>query len=263
VTKPVTGLLGGAQAAITTSPVAVDLRALAGRSVLVWSDDADLWFTFGDGSSTTLVTAGAEAASLTNLKADRVARGYKAARLISNGSAYLIVRAVSGSGTVHVKVASELNGALGDSEAASSPSLGTVTISDGSGPVTVDGSVSVIQGAPAKTDSTSYITTGNMSADVDGAAITVGPEGRLLLELSWTNTGTPIGTFVLQGLMPSGSYDDIPLSSAAFLRHPNNDTSTSVAYFTDLQVFTSVRLKYRRTSGGTANTSLDVNTRVM
>ena len=222
--------------------------------MFVWSDDADLWFCFGDGTSTTLLVSGAEAASLTSLKADRVAKGVKAPRIVTNGAGYLIVRAVSGSGTVHVKVASELNGALGDAEAASAPALGTVTIA---------GAVTTTRGALTRTPNATYITSGDMSADINGAAITLGPEGILILECSWSNTGAPIGTFVLQGLLPSGAYDDIPLSEAAFKRHPNNDTSTAVAYFLDLHGFATVRLKYRRTSGGTANTSLDVNTVVV
>jgi hypothetical protein len=124
--------------------------------------------------------------------------------------------------------------------------------------------VAAINGLPTKTNNQTYITAGNMAADIDGDPITVGPEGRLVMQLAWSNTGSPIGLFVIRALMPDGStYEDIPGSSAAFLRHPNADTNTSMVYERELQAFTSVKLYYRRTSGGTANTSLVVKYRTM
>ncbi len=146
------------------------------------------------------------------------------------------------------------------------PALGQQTMANSVGVAIASNqsAIPTISGTPAKTDNTTYIVTGNMSADVVGPAITVGPEGRLLVQCAWTNTGAPIGSFVLQGLMPDASaYDDVAGADTAWLRQPNNDTNTSMAYFRELQVFTSVRVIYRRTSGGTANTSLDVNTRIV
>lgn len=82
----------------------MDLAALAGCEVLIWSDDQDLWFCFTSAASGTLVTSGDSAASRTSLKADRVATGTKVRRLVELPNTYLAVKTVTGSATVHVKV---------------------------------------------------------------------------------------------------------------------------------------------------------------
>lgn len=113
-------------------------------------------------------------------------------------------------------------------------------------------------------DNLTYIVAGAMSADVAGASIDVGQLGRLVLSVKWTNTGTPIGTLVLQAQdLIDGTWRDIPGSSGGFGQHPNNDTAGTVGYFRELQAFSTVRVFYRRTSGGTANTSLTAASRVI
>ncbi len=102
------GCPGGAQAAVTATAVAVDLTALVRHEVMIWSDDQDLWFCFAvDNSSTTLVTSGASAASLTSLVADRVAVGTGVRRFVNPRYPVMIVKTVSGSGTLKVKVISD------------------------------------------------------------------------------------------------------------------------------------------------------------
>lgn len=273
------GLPGGAQKDLTTTEIYVNLAPFAEKTVSLWSVDGDIWFCFARVGtvSGTLVTAGDQDPSSTALVADRAGKGRKVRRRVSEAYSVLVVRMVTGTGTLKVKV-------TGDSSRSSSDAEETAVASDVSisgvlpsalGQTTMANSLPVVipsnqsdlpikQGTPAKTDNLTYIATGNMSGDVTGLAIAVGPEGRLLVRGSWSNTGSPIGLFVLQGLAPDGSnYEDVPGSSAAFLRHPNADTSTTMAYFRDLQVFVSVRVIYRRTSGGTANTTLDVDTRTM
>lgn len=153
---------------------------------------------------------------------------------------------------------------------------GTLSVDDGGGSLTVDSgqlpatlgqkaataSLSVVE-ALSITNNTAYIASGDMSADVTGAAITVGPAGRVRFDIDWANTGTPIGTLMLQNLGADGAtWRDIAESVAGFPSHPNNDTKSITAHFRELQIFASVRLKYVRTSGGTANTSLNVDTSV-
>lgn len=124
-------------------------------------------------------------------------------------------------------------------------------------------SLSVIQATALVTDNTTYIASGDMSASIDGPSITVGKEGTLRAEISWANTGTPVGTISLQHLMLDGStWIDVPGASAEFTTQPNNNTVTLSCYWTGLQAFTTVRIKYTRASGGTANTSFNVDTRV-
>lgn len=85
----------------------MDLTALANRRVSIWSDEQDLLFCFqATAAGGALVTYDADqAASLTALVADRLAVGEKSApRLVLNTNAYLVVKTVSGTGDVHVKV---------------------------------------------------------------------------------------------------------------------------------------------------------------
>lgn len=105
MTVSIKGVPGGAQkASVGTTPVAVDLTALAGRRVKIWSNEDDLQFSFAASSaSTTLVTAGDQAASTTALVADRVALGTGGIRLVSKKYPFLIVRHATLTGTVRVK----------------------------------------------------------------------------------------------------------------------------------------------------------------
>lgn len=104
----ITGVPGGAQKATVTTAVAIDLTALARREVKIWSDDADLWFSFAaNDSSTSLVTSGDSAASATSLKADRCAQSLGVIRYVSPKFPYLIVSSAGASATVHVKATSE------------------------------------------------------------------------------------------------------------------------------------------------------------
>ena len=104
-----------------------------------------------------------------------------------------------------------------------------------------------------------------MAADVACAAITVGPEGRLEISCKWTAASTQIGTLVLQALsvIDGTTYVDIPGASGGFGQHPNNDTAETIGYVRELQPFTTVRLFYRRTSGGAAGNNFTAATRVM
>ena len=102
------GLPGGAQAAdVTTTEVVMDLTALRNYQVTVWSDEQDILFCFqATPAGGTLVTYdAAQAASLSALVADRLGAGVKADPiLVVNAAPYLVVRTVSGTGDVHVKV---------------------------------------------------------------------------------------------------------------------------------------------------------------
>lgn len=101
------GLPGGAQAEnVDTTPVAVDLTALARCEVLIWCDTDDLWFGWADSAtSPALTVSGASAASRTSNKADRAGMSVGKLRTVSAAYPFLIVRTVSGTGAlVHVKV---------------------------------------------------------------------------------------------------------------------------------------------------------------
>lgn len=101
------GVPGGAQkTGVTTSTVAVDLTALAGIEVDIWSDDQDLLIGWSADGTGTLVYTGDLAASKTALKARRVAKGYPARRKVWLRYPYLLVAAVTGTALVHVAAAS-------------------------------------------------------------------------------------------------------------------------------------------------------------
>lgn len=139
-------LPGGAQAALTTTEAAVNLTALAGRSVLLWCDDGDIWISGDSDGLGTLVTAGASAASTSSLKADRIAQGYKVPRRVSGHQPYLIAKMVTGTGTLHVKVVSDVDGGEADAEVSSAPPAGSVEVDLGENPLAVtdnDGSLTV------------------------------------------------------------------------------------------------------------------------
>lgn len=106
------GRPGGAQkSGVTTSPVAMDLTALSGAAVDIWSDDQDLWACFAaSASNTTLITSGDSPASMTSLKARRIAKGYPIRRVVLDKFPFLIVGTATGTALVHVKVVSETRG---------------------------------------------------------------------------------------------------------------------------------------------------------
>lgn len=152
----------------------------------------------------------------------------------------------------------------------------TLSVDDGAGSLTVDSPqlpATLGQKAPSAslpvveaisiTLNTTYIASGDMSADILGPAITVGAAGLLRFDVAWASTGTAIGTLMLQALGADGStWNDLPESVYAFASHPNNDTKAITGHFSGLRIFAQVRLKYVRTSGGTANTSFNVDTSV-
>lgn len=104
----VVGTRGGAQkASVGTTEVAVDLSALVGREVLVWSDDDDLWFAFApDNTNTTLVISGDSSASLTSMKAQRAGKGVAVKRVVTALAPWIVARHATLTGTVHVAVVS-------------------------------------------------------------------------------------------------------------------------------------------------------------
>lgn len=100
-----TALPGGALAAITGTAVAVDLAVLAGYEVEIWCDDQDILFCPSDAASTstTLVTAAPQAASLTVLVAYGAAKGVPAPFVVAVPNTRLVVATATGSGTLRVK----------------------------------------------------------------------------------------------------------------------------------------------------------------
>jgi hypothetical protein len=249
-------LRGGAQAALTTTETIVDLSAFAGRTVHLYCAEGDIWFCASpDSTAQTLVTAGAQAASATALVADRAAQGAKVPREINPAEPYLVVKMVTGTGTLKVKCINKKGLTTAPAESATgAPVSGTI-----------GGAVTVTQGSPTKTTNATYQTATSLGADVLGAAITVGPEGRLEVSAKWTAASTQIGTLLLQtlSLIDGTTWVDIPGSSGGFGQHPNNDSAETLGVFRELQPFTSVRLKYARTSGGAAGNNFTAATRVM
>lgn len=100
------GLPGGAQeAAVGTTPVAIDLTALAWREVMIWSDDDDLLFSFAaSATSPTLSTYSATvAASDSAPVAGRAGKGWAVKRTIDGAYPFLIAAHVTLTGVVRVK----------------------------------------------------------------------------------------------------------------------------------------------------------------
>jgi hypothetical protein len=98
------GLPGGANIAVSTTPVAVNLGPLAGYVVYLCCNEQDILvcFTEDESTSTTLVTA-AQAPSLTALVADPIGATIKAERQVLVKYSRLVVRTASGSGTLVIK----------------------------------------------------------------------------------------------------------------------------------------------------------------
>lgn len=103
------GMPGGAQDdSLTTSEIYLDLSALARMEVKIWSDDADIYFAFNSVGSGTLITSGDQAASTTALKADRTAKSVAVRRIVHPRWPFLVVKSVTGTGTIHVKVVKDM-----------------------------------------------------------------------------------------------------------------------------------------------------------
>lgn len=97
---------GGAQAALTTAESYVDLSALAGCDVMIFCEEQDIYFSGAPVGtvSGTLVTTGTQTASLTALVADRVGVGVKVVRRVDRNYPVLVVKTVTSTGTLKVKV---------------------------------------------------------------------------------------------------------------------------------------------------------------
>lgn len=96
---------------------------------------------------------------------------------------------------------------------------------------------------------------------VTGSAIQVGPEGRLLAQIQWGATGTPVGTLSLEFSLNGTNWKPIPGASAEFTANGNTQPAGSagdiVCSWRELRPYKRVRLKYVSTSGGAANASLN------
>lgn len=98
---------GCVQTGVTTTPVAIDLRALGSRPVKIWCEEGDFYFCAARlASDAASLVTGSQAASLTALVADRAAAGVGVVRQVSKQFPFLIVRMVlstQGAGTIRVK----------------------------------------------------------------------------------------------------------------------------------------------------------------
>jgi hypothetical protein len=94
---------------------------------------------------------------------------------------------------------------------------------------------------------------------VTGGAIQIGPEGRLLVQIQWAATGTPVGTLSLEFSLDGATWKTVPGASTEFTQ-PAGSAGDIVCSWRELQPFKRVRLKYVSTSGGAANTSLNAQT---
>jgi hypothetical protein len=106
-------------------------------------------------------------------------------------------------------------------------------------------------------DDAAYIVGGDMAAGFNGPAIQVGPEGKLVAQMQWTNAGARTGTITLQGLIDGTNYKPVPNAADAIgtANQPNNNNGDIVAYWRELRPFKRVRLVYASTGGSGANTS--------
>lgn len=95
-----------------------------------------------------------------------------------------------------------------------------------------------------------------MSASANGATVLVARAASFSGVLSWTNTGTPVGTFRLQVSLDGSTWYDRTDGDGGFTSVVDGSTTTSASFnFVDLG-WRYVRVRFIRTSGGTSNTSL-------
>jgi hypothetical protein len=113
-------------------------------------------------------------------------------------------------------------------------------------------------------DDPAYIASGSMvhSVTTAGAAIQVGPEGQLVATAQWAATGTAVGTLSIEFTHNGVDWKPIPGASAQFTAdgklQPNNNVGDYTYHWRELLAYKRVRIKYVSTSGGAANTSLNV-----
>lgn len=91
----------------------------------------------------------------------------------------------------------------------------------------------------------------------------VGKEGRVLAEITWANTGSPVGTLSLRFLSADGSSrKKIPGTDAEFTSNgnvqPNSNVGDNVCYWRELPPGALMAIDYASSSGGAANASLNV-----
>jgi hypothetical protein len=221
-------------------------------------DEQDFYFcAAADGTTTgTLVTAAPQAASLTALVAKRMRAGWSRSVFIRNTMSVLIVKTAASTGTLRITPIGDVGE---DIEINGHPTSGQAA----TGTTVVSGAVTATttKATPASTSNATYLVNQSMAADVDGGAITVGPEGTLEVSAKWTAASTQIGILVLQSLsgIDGTTYILIPGTSGGFESHPNNDTKEVKGYFWGLRPGASVRVKYIRTSGGAAGNNLNVS----
>ncbi len=114
-----------------------------------------------------------------------------------------------------------------------------------------------------KLENPTYIVNQPMTADIVGAWIPVRECGVLEMEIAWANTGAPVGTLSLEHLGQDGNPKVIPGAAAEFTTHPNSNTGDLTCCWREMKGYKQVRLKFTRSSGGTANTSFNAKTRTV
>jgi hypothetical protein len=87
----------------------MDLTALVGRRVAIWSNDQNLLFSFSASAATQTFASGDQAASVSTLIADFAPKGIAILRRISRKAPYLVVGTDASTATVHVKPVSDTN----------------------------------------------------------------------------------------------------------------------------------------------------------
>lgn len=118
-----------------------------------------------------------------------------------------------------------------------------------------------------------YIVNGAMSANITGEAIDCSRGDSVLFQATWDNTGSPTGTFAIQGRHASGKHawlsipiDRVMKTAAGLASFTAGDlvlTVNAAGGFAVIMtpVFDEMRLIYTA-AGGTANTSLQVSVTV-
>jgi len=97
----------------------------------------------------------------------------------------------------------------------------------------------------------SMITDGDMSGDITGTAVNIQNLDNLAIQLVFT--GTPTGTFSVQGSVDNSTYIDVTLSPSPVA----SGSGDSILINMNNVAFTWIRVKYNRTSGtGTLNANI-------